>query len=75
MSEQREWRCEECGMLLGVLKQGRLHVRSTSQGIDYIVSLPVTCACRACRTLNEIAGPTAPAQGATPRTIVFRKPQ
>jgi len=49
----REWRCTQCGKLLGQTKGDRLHVRF-ARGHEYLVGLPVTCACRCCGTLNEL---------------------
>lgn len=49
-----EWRCTRCGKLLGVLREGGLHLRFTG-GHEYLVTLPGTCTCRGCRALNTIA--------------------
>lgn len=53
MKRKREWRCSECGHLLGVLEGNRLHIRF-ARGHEYIVGLPVTCVCRTCRSVNEL---------------------
>ena len=50
---RHEWRCERCGRLLGILEEGRLHIKF-SRGGEYLVSFPVTAVCPACHTLNEI---------------------
>lgn len=50
---EREWRCTQCGKLLGQTKGDRLHVRF-ARGHEYLVGLPATCACRYCGTLNEL---------------------
>jgi hypothetical protein len=49
---RKEWRCLSCGKLLGVLRDGRLHLRF-ARGHEYLVGFPVTSTCRACRALNE----------------------
>ena len=46
-----EWRCLECGKLLGVRHGAHLHIRL--QGNCYIVSLPVEAACRGCGAFNR----------------------
>ena len=55
MSGGREWRCGECGKLLGVVDEGRLHIRF-ARGHEYRVGLPATGICRGCRRLNELQG-------------------
>jgi len=50
---KREWRCEDCGKLLGARKKDRLHIR-TRRGPDYLVGFPVTAVCRGCQSLNEL---------------------
>lgn len=52
-SHSPEWRCSCCGKLLGVLRNGELHLRF-SQGHEYLVALPATCTCRCCKTLNRM---------------------
>jgi hypothetical protein len=49
---RKEWRCTSCGKLLGVLRDGRLHLRF-ARGHEYLVGFPATSVCRACRALNE----------------------
>jgi phage FluMu protein Com len=56
--DETEWRCRHCGKLLGVLRDGRLHLRFT-RGHEYLVGFPTTGVCRGCRTLNEVSDPTA----------------
>lgn len=53
---QPEWRCLECGKLLGQVRDGRLLLR-LSRGHTLLVGFPATMACRGCRTLNELASP------------------
>ena len=47
-----EWRCTRCDKLLGVCRDGRMHLRF-ARGHEYLVSLPATATCRGCGTLNE----------------------
>jgi hypothetical protein len=61
----RDWRCGKCGKKLGVLKQDRLHLRLGR--FEYMVGLPATTACHACRTLNELRNPS-------PRSITTATP-
>jgi hypothetical protein len=51
VSTRAEWRCLECGKLLGVRRGAKLQVRV--QGHDYLVSLPVEACCRGCGTHNQ----------------------
>lgn len=57
-----QWRCSQCKKLLGIIRDGRLHLKF-ARGPDYLVGFPATGACRNCKTLNElreapaIAGP------------------
>ncbi|AZL57779.1 hypothetical protein EI545_02320 [Tabrizicola piscis] len=46
-----EWRCVECGKLLGVRHGARLHIRL--QRHNYLVSLPVDATCHGCGTPNR----------------------
>lgn len=46
-----DWRCLECGKLLGVRRGGKLHVRV--HGHDYLVSLPAQAVCRGCGAVNH----------------------
>jgi RNase P subunit RPR2 len=52
LSTPAEWRCRECGKLLGVCHGARLHVRM--QGHSYLGSLPVEASCRGCGAVNRI---------------------
>jgi len=56
MDRHNEWRCAECGKLLGVHTQGRLHIRYRG-GNEYLVGFPVTGRCQACQRLNEVPAP------------------
>ncbi len=51
---KQDWRCTQCGKLLGVLKDSRVHIRF-ARSHEYFVGLPVTGVCRSCGTLNEHA--------------------
>jgi RNase P subunit RPR2 len=46
-----EWRCHECGKLLGVRHGARLHIRL--QRHNYLVSLPVDATCHGCGAKNR----------------------
>lgn len=46
-----EWRCLECGKLLGVRHGARLHVRV--QRHNYLVSLPAEAVCPVCDAKNR----------------------
>jgi hypothetical protein len=50
-----EWRCG-CGKLLGVRRDGRMHVRF-GHSHEYLVGFPVVATCRSCGTLNQTAAP------------------
>jgi len=47
-----QWRCRTCGTLLGVQRDGRLHLKYKSA--QYIVTGTVAGICRRCDTTNEI---------------------
>ena len=47
-----DWRCMGCGKLLGVRRDGVMHL-SFARGHEYLVSLPATATCRGCGTLNQ----------------------
>ena len=52
-----EWRCTRCDKLLGVCRDGRMHLRF-ARGHEYFVGLPVQATCRGCGTLNQASSPT-----------------
>ena len=54
MATKVEWRCSQCGKLMGVHSGQRVHIRY-QQGHEYLASLPVTGICRHCGTLNDFA--------------------
>lgn len=49
-----EWRCTQCHKLLGMCRDGRMHLRFT-RGHEYFVGFPVQATCRGCGTLNQRA--------------------
>lgn len=51
--KKTEWRCQQCGKLLGKVEGTRLHLKF-GRGYDYLVSLPATSVCRKCHSLNEL---------------------
>lgn len=48
------WRCTRCNKLLGVRRDGRMHIRF-SAGHEYLTGFPVSATCRGCGTLNRVA--------------------
>lgn len=46
-----EWRCVECGKLLGVRHGAHLHIRL--QRHNYVVTLPAEAVCPACEAKNR----------------------
>ncbi len=52
-----EWRCTQCDKLLGVARDGRMHLRF-GRGHEYFASYPLVATCRGCGTLNHAAAPT-----------------
>ena len=54
---EKEWRCSSCGKKLGLLRDGRLHLKF-ARGHEYLVGFPATSVCRGCRTLNELRCPS-----------------
>lgn len=47
-----EWRCTQCGKLLGMTQGNQLHIR-VQKSREYIVGYPVTASCHGCGTLNS----------------------
>ncbi len=58
MDKEIEWRCPRCGKLLGILRDGRLHLRF-ARGHEFLVGFPATGVCRGCSTLNELPNPAS----------------
>jgi phage FluMu protein Com len=56
-SHNPEWRCTRCDKLLGVCRDGRMHLRF-ARGHEYFVGFPVQATCRGCGTLNQASSPT-----------------
>ena len=52
MTSWPEWRCTQCGKLLGVAKGNQLHIR-VQKNREYMVGFPVTANCHGCGTLNS----------------------
>jgi phage FluMu protein Com len=52
-----EWRCTRCDKLLGVCRNGRMHLRF-ARGHEYFVGFPIEATCRGCGTLNQTNAPT-----------------
>ncbi|KGJ09731.1 hypothetical protein [Paracoccus sphaerophysae] len=51
-----DWRCNCCGKLLGVRRDGLMHL-SFARGHEYLVGFPATATCRGCGTLNQATAP------------------
>jgi hypothetical protein len=51
-----EWRCTRCDKLLGVCRDGRMHLRF-ARSHEYFVGFPVQATCRGCGTLNQASSP------------------
>lgn len=51
-----EWRCSSCGKLLGVFRDGGMHLRF-ARSHEYVVTLPVIATCRGCGALNQSQTP------------------
>lgn len=51
-----EWRCRRCDKLLGVCRDGRMHLRF-ARGHEYFVGFPVAATCRGCGSLNQVTAP------------------
>jgi hypothetical protein len=47
------WRCTSCDKLLGVCREGRMHLRF-ARGQEYFVGFPIVATCRGCGTLNHV---------------------
>ena len=51
-----DWRCTRCDKLLGVCRDGRVHLRF-ARGHEYLVGFPIQATCRGCGTLNQASVP------------------
>ena len=56
-TSNQDWRCTRCDKLLGVCRDGRMHLRF-SRGHEYLAGFPLTATCRGCGTLNRANTPT-----------------
>ena len=54
---EHEWRCNSYTKLLGVCRDGQMHLRF-ARGHEYFVGFPVQATCRGCGTLNQASSPT-----------------
>ncbi len=50
--KRNAWRCWKCGLILGIVRGGRLHIK-VRRGAEYLVGLPVWTACSQCTAQNE----------------------
>ncbi|WP_374425426.1 hypothetical protein [Paracoccus sp. (in: a-proteobacteria)] len=50
------WCCSCCGKLLGIHRDGLMHV-SFARGHEYLFSYPATATCRRCGTMSQTKGP------------------
>jgi len=48
---EREWRCSRCRTLLGIWRNGRLHLQYKKA--QYLVDGKVLAVCRTCSAINE----------------------
>lgn len=51
---EREWRCRKCGGLLGVERDGRIHLKH--KRAQFVVTGVVLAVCPRCAELNETRG-------------------
>lgn len=56
LNKDPEWRCTRCNKLLGVCRDGRMHLRF-ARGHEYHVGFPAQATCRGCGTLNHAEAP------------------
>jgi len=57
---EKEWRCKDCGTLIGIIKNNRITIRFKK--LQYIVELisgSILNICRNCSTINELEFNTA----------------
>ena len=50
---ERSWRCRRCGALLGVERDGKLHLKY--KAAQYLVEGSVTAVCHRCNELSVMA--------------------
>lgn len=51
----REWRCHDCGRLLGKTNGSQMQIRR--KPLDYVVGFPVLATCPGCGSLNVTSKP------------------
>lgn len=51
----REWRCQDCGRLLGKTDGAQMQIRR--KPLDYVVGFPVLATCPGCASLNVTKNP------------------
>lgn len=49
---EKEWRCEKCERLLGIWRNGKLHLQYKKA--QYLVNGSVLAVCPNCAALNEV---------------------
>ena len=54
--QKPDWRCTRCDKMLGVCRDGRMHLRF-ARGHEYLVGFPIQATCRGCGTLNQASVP------------------
>ena len=52
-----EWRCTSCDKLLGIRRDGCMHLRF-ARSHEYFVGFPIVATCRGCGTLNRATAVT-----------------
>jgi len=48
---EKEWRCQKCETLLGIWRNGKLHLQYKK--VQYLVDGTVLAVCRNCSAVNE----------------------
>ncbi|MFI0846581.1 hypothetical protein [Mesorhizobium sp. IMUNJ 23232] len=57
ITSESNWRCMQCDKLLGVCRDGCMHLRF-ARAHEYFVGFPVVATCRGCGTLNQATATT-----------------
>ena len=50
-ASSRDWRCHDCGKLLGKCNGQQMHIRRKS--VEFMASFPITAKCPGCGALNS----------------------